>query len=119
MPHVCFTPHLKHLVDCPSQDVNASTVRESLDAVFSQNTRLRGYILDDRGQLRQHVVIFVDGKPIVDRERLSDSVTAGSEIYRLTVGERRRWRGLDHGFDAPATSVLRAVREMTRFRRRA
>jgi hypothetical protein len=81
MAHVCFTPHLEKHVDCPSQDVNGATVRESLDAVFKENARLRGYILDDRGRLRQHVVIFVDGKPIVDRERLSDSVTATSEIY--------------------------------------
>ncbi len=81
MPRVCFTQHLEQHVDCPSQDVNATTVGESLDAVFAQNARLRGYILDDLGRLRQHVVIFVDGKPIVDREWLSDAVTPSSEIY--------------------------------------
>jgi hypothetical protein len=81
MSRVCFTSHLEKHVDCPSQDVNAATVRESLDAIFAKNARLRGYILDDRGRLRQHVVIFVDGRPIVDREQLSDSITATSEIY--------------------------------------
>jgi hypothetical protein len=81
MPHVCFTSHLKQHVDCPSQDVDAATVRESLAAIFAKNARLRGYILDDRGRLRQHVVIFIDGRPISDREQLSDSVTATSEIY--------------------------------------
>jgi len=81
MPRVHFTPNLKQHVDCLPQDVCGDTVREALDAVFSQNGRLRGYIFDDLGRLRQHMVIFVDGNPIVDRNRLSDHVSETSEIY--------------------------------------
>jgi len=81
MPNVVFTPHLKRHLDYEDQSVSAETVRESLDIVFNENSRLRGYILDDQSRLRQHVVIFIDGETIQDRDGLSDSVGPSSEIY--------------------------------------
>lgn len=56
-------------------------MREVLDAVFAGNTRLRGYVVDERGSLRKHMSIFVDGELIVDRRELSDAVAPESEIY--------------------------------------
>jgi len=81
MPRVVFTPHLKRHVDCPERDVGGKTVREALDVIFAENETLRGYVLDERSHLRQHVVIFIDGRPIGDRFELSDAVTESSEIY--------------------------------------
>ena len=81
MPRVVFTPHLRRHVECPEQTVEAETVRQSLEAVFAKNERLRGYVLDDRNRLRQHVVIFVDGMPVTDRVHLSDRVSSESEVY--------------------------------------
>ncbi|MEW5978893.1 MAG: MoaD/ThiS family protein [Acidobacteriota bacterium] len=81
MPKVQFTSHLQRFLDCPPAEVRGATVLQVLEDVFSFNPRLRGYLLDDQGHLRQHVVIFVDGEPIVDRARLSDSVGVSSEIY--------------------------------------
>ena len=52
-----------------------------LDAVFAHNPRLRGYVLDDQGALRRHMIVFVDGQQIDDRDHLSDPVRATSEIY--------------------------------------
>jgi hypothetical protein len=43
--------------------------------------RLRGYVLDDQGALRHHMMVFVDGEPIRDRARLSDLVRPTSEVY--------------------------------------
>jgi sulfur carrier protein ThiS len=63
--------------------VAGSTVREALEAVFARNPRLRGYLLDDQGGLRRHVVVFVGGEPVIDRERLSDKVSKESEISVL------------------------------------
>jgi hypothetical protein len=37
--------------------------------------------LDEQGSLRKHVNIFIDGKMINDRNKLSDPFTTGSEIY--------------------------------------
>ncbi|MFA9440545.1 hypothetical protein ACDA63_12990 [Uliginosibacterium sp. sgz301328] len=42
---------------------------------------MRGYVLDDQGNLRRHVAVFVDGAMARDRVCLSDAVTSGSEIY--------------------------------------
>jgi hypothetical protein len=56
-------------------------VAEALEQVFQKNPRLRGYILDDQGQLRKHVVIFVGGVQVEDCRRLSDRVNPDSEIY--------------------------------------
>ena len=57
------------------------SVRDVLDAVFVQNPRLRGYIVDEQGALRRHMSVFVDGQQIVDRDRLSDPVRPASELY--------------------------------------
>ncbi len=81
VPTVAFTENLKRHITCPAAEVEATTVREALDAVFSDHEQLRGYVLDDQNRLRQHMVIFIDGQPITDRNRLSDAVTESSEIY--------------------------------------
>ena len=73
--------NLRRHVDCPTVDVEGTTVREVLDRVFAANPRLRGYIVDERGVLRKHMSVFVDGTQLADREKLSDPVTASSEIY--------------------------------------
>jgi sulfur carrier protein ThiS len=56
-------------------------VREVLDAVFADNARARGYVLDEQGALRHHMVIFVDGDQIKDRTHLSDTVSPEGEVY--------------------------------------
>ena len=81
MPHVSFTPNIQRHVDCPSSDVVGETVREVLENLFAEKTRARGYVLDDQGVLRQHMVVFVDGKPVRDRQELSGRVSPDSEIY--------------------------------------
>ncbi len=81
MATVVFTPNLRRHVECPTERVDGPTVRVVLDVVFAQNPRLRGYVLDDQGALRRHMIIFVDGQQIGDREKLSDPVRAASEIY--------------------------------------
>ncbi len=52
-----------------------------LAGVFDANPQLRGYVLDDQGRLRKHVTVFVDGKMLQDRQRLSDAVCDDSQIF--------------------------------------
>jgi molybdopterin synthase sulfur carrier subunit len=78
---VAFTPNLQRHVECPTAQVAGSTVRAVLEAVFAENPRLRGYVLDDQGALRKHMIIFVDGQQIEDRAALSDPVRDTSEVY--------------------------------------
>lgn len=79
MARVVFTSNLRRHVDAPPTQVAGETVRQVLDAVFRENPRLRGYVLDDQGRVRHHVVLFVDG----ERADLGDAVTEANEIYVL------------------------------------
>ena len=86
MPRVTFTGNLKAHIDSPPVNVQAETVREALDKVFAGNPRLRGYILDDQGAVRRHVVIFVNGEPIEDRIRQSDAATGEIAVMQALSG---------------------------------
>lgn len=81
MPRVVFTANLKRHVDCPAADVEGATVRDVLDKVFENNPKLRGYVVDELGRLRKHMVIFVDDAVITDRQTLSDRLRPESEVY--------------------------------------
>jgi len=81
MPTVKFTQNLERHLSVPGREVEGGTVRQALDAVFDENPRLRGYVLDDQGRLRRHVVVFIDGEMIDDRSKLSDTVSSSSELF--------------------------------------
>ena len=81
MVEVTFTPNLKRHVDCPTVAVEGTTVAEVLARVFADNPRLRGYVVDDQGALRKHMVVFIDGQQIGDRARLGDAVGPDAELY--------------------------------------
>lgn len=81
MPRVVFTSNLQRHVSCPETLVAAGTVRTALQQVFAAQPQARGYVLDEQGQLRKHVVIFVDGQRVRDRQQLSDAVRDSSEVY--------------------------------------
>lgn len=61
-------------------DVPGRTVREVLDALFAVWPQLRGYVTDERGALRHHVVAFVDGVAVADKEGLAEPVPAGGRV---------------------------------------
>lgn len=78
---VFFTKNLQRHVACASASAPGATVREVFDAVFAANPEVRGYVVDDQGGLRKHMVVFIDGEQVQDRQTLSDPVQADSEIY--------------------------------------
>ena len=81
MPRVVFTPNLRRHVECPETTVVGTTVAEALAEVFAENPRLGGYVLDEQGRTRQHVMVYLNGRPIDDRLQLSDAVSEDDEIY--------------------------------------
>jgi len=81
MPMVAFTENIQRHVACPPAEVPGRTVREVLDAVFAGNPQARGYVLDEQGELRKHMAIFLDGRMIRDRAMLSDAVRPDSKLY--------------------------------------
>ena len=81
MPNIVFTDNIQRHVACPPVRVDGVTVKDALEAVFGENPRARGYVFDDQGVLRKHMVIFVDGQQIKDRVGLSDATNPDSEVY--------------------------------------
>ena len=81
MAKIVFTANVQRHVACPQADAVGRTVREVLENAFAENPQARSYVLDDQSALRKHITIFVDGKMIGDRTRLSDPVNETSRIY--------------------------------------
>ena len=80
MPTVRFTQNIQRHVSCPTRDVQGATLRAVLDEYFRDNERARGYVLDEQGRIRQHMVAFIDGELVRDRDGLSDPVGENSTI---------------------------------------
>jgi hypothetical protein len=82
MPTVRFTYALKRFFPA-IRDTTASsgTLPDILREMEGAYPGLQSYILDEQGNLRKHVNIFIDGELITDRLHLSDGCKENSEIY--------------------------------------
>jgi molybdopterin synthase sulfur carrier subunit len=83
MAKLVFTQQLKRFTEVPEVDTSATMLRDALEAAFTINPRLRGYILDDQGHLRPHVVIFIDGSRVNDRVSLNNDLRINSSVHVL------------------------------------
>jgi hypothetical protein len=78
-----LTRHLHELFpDIAGQEiaVEAATVAEALCELDRRVPGLAFYVCDERGRLRRHVNVFVDGERVLDRARLSDPLQPESCI---------------------------------------
>jgi molybdopterin synthase sulfur carrier subunit len=57
------------------------TLRALLEDYLSRHAEARPQLLDEAGRLHQNVMVLIDGRQLVDREKLSDPVAAASEVY--------------------------------------
>lgn len=81
MAHLVFTGNLQRHVPCPPAEYPGASVAEVLEAAFRERPQARGYVLDEHGALRHHMVVFVDGTAVSDRRRLGDPVGPEAEVY--------------------------------------
>ncbi len=81
MARIELTPNLARHGDFRPGEAPGETVAAILAHFFSAQPTLKGYVLDDQGRLRKHMVVFVDGRAIRDRASLSDAVSPNSEVY--------------------------------------
>ena len=81
VPSVQFTQALQRHVSAPPDVVAGATARDVLVAYFARHPGVQGYIVDERGTLRRHVAVFVNGSQIGDRVDQSDPVADDAEIY--------------------------------------
>lgn len=61
--------------------VPGGTVADVFERLFSQYPVLRGYVVDERGTLRRHVALFVDGSAIHHNSNLRQALGEQSEIH--------------------------------------
>lgn len=81
MAQLYFTQNLARHTECPSAALAAETVGELLERYFERWPAVRGYVLNDQGEVRQHVKVLVDGRNIKDRRKLTDRLKEDSEVY--------------------------------------
>lgn len=80
MVEIRFTQHLARYGDATPMRIEGRTLRELLEAVFAARPNLRSFLVDERGALRPHVVVFIDGCQAEDREGLGDPVEDGVTV---------------------------------------
>lgn len=83
MAQLIFTQQLGRFLAVPQIASTAASLRGALDEAFAGQPRLRGYVLDEQGHLRDNVVIFIDGKRTRDRKLLADALAPDSKVYIL------------------------------------
>ena len=62
---------------------DASSVSDALSLLWRECPGVRDRVLTERGEVRQHVNVFVDGESIRDTGGLATRVRDGAEIYIL------------------------------------
>ena len=83
MALLIFTQQLGRFMSVPQVETRADDLRGALDAAFADHPRLRGYVLDEQGHLRDNVVIFIDGQRTGERKILNDALAPLSKVYIL------------------------------------
>jgi len=81
MAQVHFTVWLRAWAPVDPVRTSGATVGEALASLFEQEPQLRGYLLDERGALRKHVCIFVDGRRLAREATMSHPVAPDSKLY--------------------------------------
>ena len=67
MPLLCLRGPLRTLAGGPQHELPAGTVAELLHALELAHPQLSGWIVDERGLIRRHINVFVNGE--LGRER--------------------------------------------------
>lgn len=81
MAHLAFTPNLARQTLCPDADIPATDIAQLFAQYFSRHPAVRGYVLDDQGAVRKHIMVLVDGLNLRDRLTLSDALRPESEVF--------------------------------------
>lgn len=77
---VRFTQQLARFVEAPSVEVEAGSPRQALARAFEANPRLQSYIVDEQGDLRKHVAVFVDGQLLRGSDALDAALRESARI---------------------------------------
>ena len=62
-------------------EVAGANVAEVLEGVFARHPTLRAYVVDERGAVRHHVALFVDGRSLARKTHLDHPLAANAELH--------------------------------------
>lgn len=80
MVTVEFAASLRRHVACAPQNVAADSLRVVLEAALAAAPELRHYVLDDQGNIRKHVAVFVNKTMVLDRQNLTQTLASGDRV---------------------------------------
>lgn len=81
MAKVELTKHLQRFCEAADATVDGATVREVLDAYFTDQPQVRPYVMDEHGAIRRHVVVFLNGQQLLDRTGLGEPVAPTDTLH--------------------------------------
>lgn len=80
MVTVEFAASLRRHVACAPQNVAAGSLRAVLEAALAAAPELSHYVLDDQGNIRKHVAVFVNKTMVLDRQNLTQTLASGDKV---------------------------------------
>lgn len=80
MVTVEFAASLRRHVDYPPQRVPAGSLRTVLNAALAAAPGLAHYVLDDQGNIRKHVAVFINKTMVTNRQNLDQMLTSGDSV---------------------------------------
>ena len=81
MATLTFTANLLRHVESPSAQVQGGTIGEVLQTYFASHPQVRGYVVDDQGEFRKHVAVFLNGEMIHHRVAKTTAVSPADGIF--------------------------------------
>jgi molybdopterin converting factor small subunit len=82
MPTVRFTANLKRFYPhLGPTDLEADTIPEVLEELNRIYPGIRDYIVDEQGELRKHVNIFIGNQMVTDKQNLTDHINDSDDLY--------------------------------------
>ena len=81
MATVELTKHLQRFCGAADATAEGATIRDVLEAFFDQQPQVRPYVMDEHGSIRRHVVVFLNGKQLLDRTGLGEAVGPDDTIH--------------------------------------
>lgn len=81
MAQLHFTSWLREVVPDGPLQADGDTVGDALAKLFAARPHVRGYVLDDRGNLRKHVCVFADGERLPREATLTHAIGPQSQLY--------------------------------------
>ncbi|GAF98465.1 unnamed protein product [marine sediment metagenome] len=82
MATVQFPRHLTNQLSMlESCEATGRTVAEVVEDLERQHPGVRSYLLDDHGEVRQHVNLFIGDQWLQDRKSLSDPIAESDTLF--------------------------------------